>query len=142
MRLCLIATTRQCCDTIPIGRLFYRAVFTRWLDNCGYLRSSKHSRMAVSKTFADEHLQQQFPGLERMRRANSSMDLEIISQDDTSTFAHKFLIETRFPPTTDIIQQDNESGKAQLKLLHFTQRYGIPFSSISEHFMADLLKRW
>ncbi len=98
--------------------------------------------MTLPKTFADEHLQQQFPGLKRMRKLKTSMDLEIISQDEMSTFAHKFLIETRFPPTSDIIQQDNESRIAQLKLPNFTQRYVILFSSITEHFMADLLQRW
>ncbi len=51
------------------------------------------------------------------------MDLEIISMEQGSTFAHKILLESRMPALVDNIETNVQTGKSTLELSNFTRGY-------------------
>ncbi len=80
-------------------------------------------KAATTETFTDKRVRQLFPGLQRLLQSRDNMDLEIISMEHGSTFAHKMFLESRMPALVDNIETNRHTGKSTLQLSNFTRGY-------------------
>ncbi len=74
---------------------------------------------ATTETCTDERVSQVLPGLQKLFESRDDMDLEIISSEQRSTYAHKQILKSRMPALGDSIETDTTTGNSTLNLSNF-----------------------